>query len=307
MINIQEVKQLLCNENADNIICRELDFKPSNIAIFIAAIANNPIEHGYIIIGVSKNSKRYTINGISRSFKIDGVIHAALKQLSSEPIIEYHMCMLEGKNICVIYVKKSTENIFISNNSKLQGQIIDNSLNNILLRDLFLACIKLQKNFHYKNVTEDERNDYIRDLLETNGYQVKDQTRQGTSNSGISSGEVDILIQKHGFPSAIIEALNLSSLDKNYLDTHIDKIYKYDTLGNGCNFIVSYVKVRDFGSFLDKYTNHIKQHKYPYELIGIDESIGEGYKYTDIRLLMTKHNRNGKDTILYHICVKIQS
>lgn len=307
MINIQEVKQLLCDENSDNIICRKLDLKPSNIAIFIAAVANNPNEHGYVIIGASKNQNGYTVNGISRNFKIDGVIQAALKQLSSEPTIEYNMCMLDGKNICVIYVEKSINNIFIGNSNKLEGQETDTCLTDKLLRNLFLACIKLQRNFLYKNVTEDERNDFIRDLLETNGYQVKDQTRQGTSNSGKASGEVDILIQKHGFPSAIIEALNLSSLDKKYLDTHIDKIYKYDTLGNSCNFIVLYVKVKDFGLFFDNYTKHIKQHKYPYELIGIDESIGAEYKYADIRLIMTKHNRNGKDTLLYHICVKIQS
>lgn len=307
MINIQEVKQLLCDENADNIICRQLDLKPSNIARFIAAMANNPNGYGYIIIGASKNSDGYTVNGMSRSLKIDGVIQAALKQLSFQPIIEYQKCTLEGKNVCIIYVEKSIEDIFGGDNSKYIEQKKDTCLIKILLKDIFLACVKLQKNFHYKNVTEDERNDFIRDLLETNAYQVKDQTRQGTSNSGKASGEVDILIQEQGFPFAIIEALNLSSLNTNYLDTHIDKIYKYDTLGNICNFILSYVKVKDFASFFESYSKHIKQHKYPYELIGVDESVGEEYKYTDIRLLMTKHNRNGKDTLLYHICVKIQS
>ncbi|EGI5430009.1 hypothetical protein F9653_15360, partial [Listeria monocytogenes] len=87
-----------------------------------------------------------------------------------------------------------------------------------LLRDLIWACIKLQANFHYKNVTEDERNDFIRDLLVARGYFVNDQTRQGTSKEGKASGEVDILIQEKNIPYAIVEALNLSSLNSNYLD-----------------------------------------------------------------------------------------
>lgn len=307
MINIQEVIKLLNNENADNIICREFDLKPNNIAMFIAAMANITSEYGYIVIGASKSGKEYSINGISRSFRIDGVIKAALRKLSYQPNIEYQMCSIHGKNVCLIYVKKSNQDIYINNSSKCIEQTTDNYSDMTLLRALFLACIKLQRNYHYKNVTEDERNDYIRDLLETSGYHVKDQTRQGTSNSGKASGEVDILIQEKVLPIAIIEALNLSYLDTNYLDTHIDKIYKYDTLGNKSNFILSYVKVNDFGAFWTKYCKHIKEHNYQYDLTEIDESIEKEYNYSDIRLLMTKHNRSGRETLLYHICVKIQS
>ena len=79
--------------------------------------------------------------------------------------------------------------------------------------------------------SEDQRNDYIRDILEANMYLVKDQTRQGTSNSGKDSGEVDILIHEQSTAIAIIEALNLDSFNVGYLNTHINKIYKYDTLG----------------------------------------------------------------------------
>ena len=63
----------------------------------------------------------------------------------------------------------------------------------MVFRDLFNACIKLQKNTTFTNVSEDQRNDFIRDILETAGYQIKDQTRQGKSASGKASGEIDIL------------------------------------------------------------------------------------------------------------------
>jgi predicted HTH transcriptional regulator len=307
MINMQEVIQLLCNLEADNIICREFDFKPKNIAIFIAAMASTSSEYGYIIIGASKSSKGYSINGISKSIKIDGVILAALKQLSCQPKVEFQMDTINSKNVCVIRVEKLEKEIFVSNSDNTSEQIGSNILADTLLRDIFLACVKLQRNKLFKDVSEDERNDYIRDLLETSGYHVKDQTRQGTSNTGKASGEVDILIQDKGFPTTIIEALNLSSLDTNYLNIHLDKIYKYDTLGNEYNFILSYVNVKDFETFWSKYRQHIKAHVFPYDLIGLDETLDNDYKYSDIRMLITRHNRNGRETGLYHICVKIQN
>lgn len=300
MINIQEIVQLLSDKNADNIICRKFDLKPKNIAMFIAALANTSKEYGYIVIGTSKNEEGYNINGISRSFRVDGVIQAAVKQLSYQPIVDHQMCMINDKNICIIRVKKYEHDIFIDekNESKVNEK-------DALIRALYLASIKLQSNSLYKDVTEDQRNDFIRDLLETGGYQVKDQTRRGISNSGKASGEVDIFIHENGFPVTIIEALNLRSLDKTYLDNHIDKIYKYDTLGNRFNVVLSYVMVKDFGDFWIKYCEHVKLHNYPHRFIGADESVDTEYDYSDIRFMITKHNRSGKETLLYHMCVKI--
>lgn len=81
----------------------------------------------------------------------------------------------------------------------------------------------------------------------------------------------------------------------------------YDTLGNAYNFIISYVKVGDFGRFWNSYCNHVKQHKYPFPLIEVTNEINEGFDFAEIRILGTKHNRNGKETMLIHICVKIQA
>lgn len=177
---------------------------------------------------------------------------------------------------------------------------------NKLLNDIFLACIKLQANYHYKDVTEDERNDFIRDFLSAKEYVIKDQTRQGTSKEGKASGEVDILIEQNNIPYAIIEALNLSSLNASYLDAHIDKVYKYDTLGYDSNFIISYVKIKDFEGFWNKYKEHIQGYEYPYKLDRYDESINEEFNFSAIKFALTKHNRNGKITLLYHIAVKMQ-
>lgn len=305
MIDIEILKKKLCDKNDENIICCEFEIKPSNISKFIDKIVTSTKGEGYIVIGVTRRNNDYIVNGISRRFNIDVIISTAMDNLLYKPYVENQMLSLDGKNICVIYVRKPVD-------YRKKVSVREKSKENFLLEDLYAACLKLQRNQLYNNVTEDERNDYIRDLLETRGYSrgynVKDQTRQGKSYAGKKSGEIDLLIQNEkGLPIAIIEALILKSFDVNYLDKHIDKIYLYDTSGNKFNFIVSYVMVKDFESFFNKYSEHIKKYQYPYELIEVDEKVDDKYQYSDIRIIITTHNRNGKESLLYHICVKIQN
>lgn len=300
MIDINEVLQLLQAPVSKNLICRKLEFRPQNLAMFIAALSNMTDEYGYIVIGASKNTDKYSIDGISAGFKIDEPIKRALGLLSEQPKIDFGRLTIDGKNIYAIKVKKITSDIFFKPTQNTESQA------DLFIRDLYLACIKLQARKLYVNATEDERNDFIADLLETNGYRLKDQTRRGNSAAGKSSGEVDIFVEKNGMPFNIIEALNLDSLNTNYLDTHLDKIYSYDTAGNAFNVCLSYVKVKDFGSFWDKYCAHVKKHEYPVMLISSDINADKDYSYSDIRFMTTTHNRSGKTTCLYHICVKIQ-
>ena len=176
-----------------------------------------------------------------------------------------------------------------------------------ILYDLLSACVKLQSNSMYFAISENQRNDFIRDLLKMAKYDVIDQTRRGISSVGKCAGEVDILIEEDGLPITIIEALNLDSLNTHYLDMHIDKIYRYDTVGHMFNIILSYVSVSDFSKFCEKYFKHIKEHQYFYPLLSADDSFWvENFPYSDIRVMKTVHNRNGCDTVLYHVCVLIR-
>lgn len=174
-----------------------------------------------------------------------------------------------------------------------------------LLNCIIMACVKLQGNHIYRKASEDDRNGYIKDLLEIKGFSSKDQTRWGVSNTGKSSGEVDILIEYDNYPYSIIEALNLSALDSKYLNLHIDKIFKYDTTGLPNNFIINYVTAKDFSGFWEKYKKHIMEHKYQYELDTVSSSIDNEFDYAEIKVALTKHKRDGKVVGLYHICVKI--
>lgn len=175
-----------------------------------------------------------------------------------------------------------------------------------VLDDIVQSCIKLQANSMYKDCIEDVRNDYIRDILSSQKYQLRDQTRQGTSREGKASGEIDILILDNNMPYSLFEALNLDSLNTSYLKAHIDKIFKYDTLGYEYNFLVSYVKIKDFSSFWSKYIDYIKKYKYPYPLDSFEENVDDKYYYPNLKVASTTLLRNGVKTILYHICVLMQ-
>ncbi|MGE6230913.1 hypothetical protein [Paenibacillus chitinolyticus] len=300
MIDINEVNQLLQSPHSKNFVCRNLEFRPQNLAMFIAALSNMTEEYGYILIGASKNIDKYSIDGISDGFKIDVPIKRALSLLSEQPQIDFGSLNIEGKNVYAIKVRNISNEIFFKHAQNIE------SPTDLFIRDLYLACIKLQARKLYVNTTEDERNDFITDLLETNGYRIKDQTRRGSSASGKSSGEIDIFVEKDGMPFTIIEALNLDSLNTNYLDTHLDKIYSYDTAGNVFNVCLSYVKVKDFGSFWVRYCDYARKHEYPVMLISSDTNADKNYPCSDIRFMTTMHNRSGKNTFLYHMCVKIQ-
>lgn len=298
MIEINSVLKKL-SEGADDIIGREYELRPQVIAQLIECVSKRTEENGYVVIGAVNKDNGYSLIGIDKGIDIERLVKLALQQVCPKIQAEYLIQFIGGKKICIIQAKKYVTD------EKVQSNEIKVINREIVFKDLFNACIKLQKNPTFINVLEDQRNDFIRDILETGGYQIKDQTRQGKSASGILSGEVDILLHDKGRPISIIEALNLNGLKEAYLDEHIDKVYKYDTLGNAFNFLVSYVKVKDFGKFWEKYIAHIRNYKYPYELVYVDDNITNEYDYADIRYISTIHNRNGKRTILDHICLKI--
>lgn len=186
----------------------------------------------------------------------------------------------------------------------LKSKSVEENSEAKFMSDLFLACVQLQQNPSNKIMQENERNDYLRSLLTLAKYSVLDQSRRGKSLTGRGVGEVDLLIQKNGFPVTIVEALNLKSFDASYLDNHLDKLFGYDVSGNSFNVILVYVTVADFDIFCKKYFNHIREHEYPYFIKSIEDNLQiDGCNYSDIRVMKTIHDRNGADSALYHICL----
>jgi hypothetical protein len=294
----EEVKSIV-ESGIDNIVCKQFIVLPNQIATCIESVVYGNYDYGYVCIGIVKDKTGCRLIGIDRHINMDNLIQSALKQVNIDTKISYEICDVEGKQVCIIKVKTCDRRIPVTNLYIVKM--------NEILKHLLSACVKLQANAIYYNATEDQRNDYIRDILDTVGYDVKDQTRRGLSPNGKAAGEVDILIKEHGFPITIIEALNLDSLNKTYLDKHIDKIYNYDTAGNKFNIIVSYVTVSNFADFCDKYYEHIKKHKYPFTIQASEDNVVIGeFSFSDIKIMKTVHNRSRCETILYHVCIWIK-
>lgn len=164
------------------------------------------------------------------------------------------------------------------------------------------ACLRMQANrIYWCPCIEDDRNTFISDQLEASGYQAKDQTRRSTSAAGKAAGEIDIFVlDPKRFPFTIIEALNLTSLDKNYIALHLNKVFSYDANGNKANFILVYYDGHNFQNFCTKYYEYIANtHNFEYPRL-----LSKQYNATDyanLKIYETKHTRNGNKVSLYHI------
>ena len=304
MINVND---LVKNANQDNIIFKEYGIRPSEIAFLIAEVSNTNYDMGYIVIGAKYDNGNLLVNGISRSIQMANIIQAAKEQLNCKPNISYSMKSFQDNNVCVICVESTDQTVSLGTEASSSNSTSSSPEELKFINKMFLACVKLQRNPVFNNASEDQRNDFIRDILETSGYHVKDQTRQGLSGTGVSTGEVDLLVMDNDFPLCIVEALNLSSLNKSYLDLHLNKLYRYDTLGNKFNVVLSYVSIGDFGVFWSKYCTYIKSHVFPFQMKDFDETVLEAHNYSDIKYMKTTHDRHGSKTHLWHICVAIQS
>ena len=302
MIDITDVEKVLNSEPDENTICYEYELRPTMIVSDIKKLANITDDYGYIFNGVLKASDRYIIKGLSNGYIIKNTVQKALEMLTVKPKVEYDSVVINGKTIYVIKVYHIFEGTSLLTD-ELESKTIKRFID-----VLYKICVKLQGNSKYIDASEDERNDYIRDMLDREEeYVIKDQTRRGLSASGASAGEIDILVEKDNYPFTVIEALILKSLNKDYLGKHLDKIYSYDTTGDLFNVCLVYAECKEFASFCERYCDFVKQHEYPYPLISFDENINQKYVGSEIRIMTTTHNRSGKLTRLYHICVKILS
>lgn len=119
--------------------------------------------------------------------------------------------------------------------------------------------------------TEDESNDFIRDMLLSKHYEVRDQTREGASSSGSQAGELDLLIENKNSLFSIIEAMRLDSVDTNYINTHYKKLLlNYNPLMVKITFLVSYYEGARFDLWWERYTQHIESLENPH--LELDDS-----------------------------------
>lgn len=167
---------------------------------------------------------------------------------------------------------------------------------------LLSACMRMQANrIYWLDCIEDDRNTYIADQLDALGYYVKDQTKRSKSAAGKSAGEIDLMIfDQKRLPFTIIEALNLTYLNKSYLALHLNKVFTYDSNGNKTNFILVYYDGVNFTGLCKKYFDYISgEHEFTYPLLKAEEF--EIIEHSNIKIYHSKHLRNDKIISLYHI------
>lgn len=298
-INKNKITDFLKTTSSKNFVGIEMEMKPYELALYMCQALNNSDEYGYIVMGVTKLIDQYITVGVSKTLiqTIKEPIETALKLISYEIEADYENIIIDEKNILVIKLKNSPNPLSI--------KFIKEYSQDAFVRNVVIACLNLQARKIYSNSSEDERNDYIGDILGAIGYSVKDQTRRGSSPTGKDSGELDIYISKDGLPFTVIEAMNLDSVNTGYINEHLDKLFSYDTSGNKFNVCISYVKITDFASFWKKYSLHVSGYSYPSPIISVDTSIDNEYGFSELRIIKTIHNRSGKECMLYHLCVRM--
>ncbi|MDD3138478.1 MAG: hypothetical protein PHX08_05855 [Lachnospiraceae bacterium] len=299
MIDRNSISTLL-STTSSKIVGVGMELKPYELALHMLQALNNSEEYGYVVMGVTKLIDCYMVEGVSPTIihSIKEPIETALKLLSFEIEVKCGNISIDGKNIFVIMMKNSDKALSIDFTKDFDSQ-------DAFIKNLVRACLNLQARKHYSNSSEDERNDYIGDILWAIGYNVKDQTRRGSSLAGKEAGEIDIFVSKDGLPFTVVEAMNLDSVNTIYINKHLDKVFSYDGAGNKFNVCLSYVKVADFASFWEKYSAHVSNYSYPAPILSSVTSIDDEYGYSELRIMKTIHSRSGRTINLYHICVRL--
>lgn len=182
-----------------------------------------------------------------------------------------------------------------------------NLTKNDIYESILNACIKLQSNILYRQIDENSRNTFIRDILSMK-HNIKDQSLYGESSSGKSNGELDLIIfsdTQPRNPVTICEGINVKSLDKGNLGNHLKKLESgYDKWGLKEKYLLVYSNINcSFSEFVEKYKDFIENYSFEFVKEGDVEDINTSY--SNIRVYKTTHKREEKSVCLYHFLIKM--
>jgi hypothetical protein len=179
--------------------------------------------------------------------------------------------------------------------------------------DLFWALHRTAR-MSKKSCSEDEVNDLLREMLasmgRTNGYEVRDQAREGTSQTRKGAGELDLLIENCGFLYTILESMRVTGIDTNYIKTHYSKLLdNYNPLGVYRTYLISYYNGSNFEGWWNKYQKHIAETD-PLEFTNDAKSHTEDIlnpkpKYNNLRSLQHVFRSNGQIYICVHFGINL--
>lgn len=271
-------------------INRELNLIAEDTIVYKEGDLAEEIKYDDLLIYLSASQKEYFSTTFRKQIPIKQILGLVEDDYDIELILQY--CK-KNENVSYQIIHEMLLKKQELSYEEFEEQLIE-------------CCMKLQGNtLQIKKGNENDRNTYLRDLLSVNKkFSVSDQTLNGTSASGKAAGELDLLIKnKKDQPFTIVEAMNLDSIKKEYITTHINKLFSYDTWGAANNYIVVYAETDNFADFCDRYQTFLwEECVCEFPLI----SVQERGNYTDIRVLDTVLVRNGKEIKMTHVIVKMQ-
>lgn len=164
----------------------------------------------------------------------------------------------------LLHKMKDVTNLFI--NSKRRKDILElmdekveksKDQNSILDYTDIVSLISLIQERKTLQLSEDQFNDYLTDLLRARGYNVSDQTRSGKSPTEKQSGELDIVIRdQNGNMTTIIETFIIKSCGKKcpVARDHINKLVNfYNSNGVKSLYAIAIYKGKNFNLFCENY------------------------------------------------------
>lgn len=191
-----------------------------------------------------------------------------------------------------LYVLKDHLDNYKEDADKIQIEDDERLPEKEICEKILRALSKLQRNSYYNaDCNEDTMNDYMRDILDEH-YITKDQTRQGESESGKNAGEVDIQICCDGLPIVMIEGIKVSSVEKERLNNHINKLLtKYDPNGCPYAFLIIYTTIKSFESGYQNLFDYFQRYEYPFPRETNLEDIDTGYgELKHAQIILNRNN-----------------
>ena len=110
-VNTDKIIQIIEDNNLQNVICRVLELRSTELAKYICGLSNS--KGGYVLLGVEKRNGRMETKGCLKTFDVKGVIEAAKAKMSHEIPIEYGFVSIAGKDVFTIEVAGSVQNMLV--------------------------------------------------------------------------------------------------------------------------------------------------------------------------------------------------
>lgn len=164
---------------------------------------------------------------------------------------------------------------------------------------------------HRKGHSEDDLNDLLREYLLAKEYEIKDQTREGISTSGKNAGELDIIVEHNRSLFAILEAMKLNQINRDYITKHYKKmLVNYNPLDIKRLFLITYYDGKKFDDWWDTYTKFVGSIEYTTlnpeaENTNFNKLEKIETKFGNVKKLLQHGQANGEQFTIIHYVVKL--